>query len=38
MPWIHFEFIYRWTNLYKEQQKHLANIRYLTNKVNIFFS
>ncbi|XP_055297855.1 cytochrome P450 4C1-like [Sitodiplosis mosellana] len=33
MPWIHLDFFYRWTSLYKEQQKHLANIRYLTNLV-----
>lgn len=40
MPWAHYDFIYRWTNLYKKEQKCLANIRYLTNLVmfdQIFF-
>lgn len=33
-PWNHFDFIYKWTNLYKLEQKYMANIRFFTNRVS----
>lgn len=32
-PWTYFDSIYRWTNIYKEEQEYYAKIRNLTNKV-----
>lgn len=35
-PLAHVDFIYKKTNLYKQQQEHLNNIRYLTDRVSFF--
>lgn len=32
--WAHADFIYRWTDLYKIQQKHCDNINILTSRVS----
>ncbi|XP_031632678.1 uncharacterized protein LOC116346652 [Contarinia nasturtii] len=32
-PWTYFDSIYRWTNLYKEEEKEVSAMRFLTNKV-----
>lgn len=32
--WTHLDFIYRWTDLYKKEQKHLKNLFNLTNEVS----
>lgn len=37
-PWAHIQFIYKWTNSYKTDQKHLANIRYFTNRVSLVYT
>lgn len=34
-PWLHIDFLYKWTNSYKTDQKHLNNIRYFTNRVSL---
>lgn len=31
--WTHLDFVYRWTDLYKKEQKHLENLFNLTNEV-----
>lgn len=31
--WTHLDFVYRWTDLYKQEQKHLENLFNLTNEV-----
>lgn len=33
--WTHLDFVYRWTDMYKSEQKHLENLFNLTNEVNI---
>lgn len=33
--WTHLDFVYRWTDLYKKEQKHLENLFNLTNEVMI---
>lgn len=35
--WTHLDFVYRWTNLYKEEKQHLENLFNLTNEVTEFF-
>lgn len=32
--WAHADFVYRWTDLYKVQQKHCDNINILTSRVS----
>lgn len=32
--WAHADFVYRWTDLYKIQQKHCDNINILTSRVS----
>ncbi|XP_055325509.1 uncharacterized protein LOC129579448 [Sitodiplosis mosellana] len=32
-PWTYIDFIYRWTNVYKEEKNHYAKVRNLTNQV-----
>ncbi|XP_055321750.1 cytochrome P450 4c3-like [Sitodiplosis mosellana] len=32
MPWAHFDYIYQWTDLYKQQQKRMPDVRYLINR------
>lgn len=34
--WAHADFVYRWTDLYKIQQKHCDNINILTSRVSSF--
>ena len=34
--WTHLDFVYRWTDLYKKEQKHLENLFNLTNEVNFY--
>ncbi|XP_055299855.1 cytochrome P450 4g1-like [Sitodiplosis mosellana] len=31
--WTHLDFVYRWTDLYKKEQKHLENLFNLTNEI-----
>lgn len=35
--WTHLDCIYRWTDLYKKEQKHLENLFNLTNEVKILW-
>lgn len=32
--WAHTDFVFRWTDLYREQQKHLTNLHALTTHVS----